>query len=97
MAGLISQSGSLVTIQGAGEWVAEYSEVEKEQALLEEPELKEKWDPVHGDRMSEIVIIGIDMNHTEIEASLDHCLLTEEEMNMDWTTFNDPLPAYVEA
>ncbi|MCL7746564.1 GTP-binding protein [Halalkalibacter alkaliphilus] len=97
MAGLISQSGSLVTIQGAGEWVAAYPEEEREQALLEEPELQEKWDPEFGDRMTELVLIGVDMNHEEIRDSLDHCLLTDIEMDSDWTKLHDPLPQYVEA
>ncbi|KHF40763.1 GTP-binding protein [Halalkalibacter okhensis] len=97
MAGLISQSGSLVTIQGAGEWVAAYPEEERKKALLEEPELQEKWDPKFGDRMTELVLIGIDMNHEEIRDSLDHCLLTDVEMASDWTKLPDPLPQYIEA
>jgi G3E family GTPase len=97
MAGLISQSGSLVTIQGAGEWVAAYPEEERKKALLEEPELQEKWDPEFGDRMTELVLIGVDMNHEEIRDSLDHCLLTDVEMDSDWTKLHDPLPQYVEA
>ncbi|WP_332630560.1 GTP-binding protein [Halalkalibacter flavus] len=97
MAGLISQSGSLVTIQGAGEWVAAYPEEERKKALLEEPELQEKWDPEFGDRMTELVLIGVDMNHKEIRNSLDHCLLTDGEMDSDWTKLHDPLPQYVEA
>ncbi|WP_227935547.1 GTP-binding protein [Alkalihalobacillus deserti] len=97
VAGLISQSGSTVTIQGAGEWVAAYSEEEKQQTLLEEPELLEKWDPEFGDRMTELVLIGIDMDHEEIKGSLNQCLLTDSEMTADWTTFTDPLPDYVEA
>ncbi|WP_209124946.1 GTP-binding protein [Alkalihalobacillus sp. BA299] len=97
MAGLVSQAGSAVTIQGAGEWVAAYAEDEKQKTLQEEPELLERWDPVFGDRMTELVLIGIDMNHTEVEASLDECLLTDKEMEMDWTTFKDPIPGFVEA
>ncbi|WP_078427927.1 GTP-binding protein [Alkalihalobacterium alkalinitrilicum] len=97
MAGLLSQAGSAVTIQGAGEWVAAYSETEKQKTLQEEPELLEKWDPVFGDRMTELVLIGIDMKHAEVEASLDRCLLTDEEMNLEWTAFHDPIPRFVEA
>jgi G3E family GTPase len=97
MAGLISQSGSLVTIQGAGEWVAAYSEEERRQALLEEPELQAKWDPEFGDRMTELVLIGIDMNHDQIRGSLDQCLLTDSEMTSDWNKLRDPLPQYIEA
>lgn len=97
MAGLISQSGSLVTIQGAGEWVAAYPEDERKQTLLEDPELQEKWDPKFGDRMTELVFIGIDMDHKEVKDSLDKCLLTDKEMTQDWSTLYDPLPQYIEA
>ena len=97
MAGLISQTGSTVTIQGAGEWVAAYSEEERDKTLQEEPELLAKWDPTYGDRMTELVLIGVDMNHKDVIDSLDRCLLTEAEMAQDWNSLPDPLPAYVEA
>lgn len=94
MTGLLSQAGPSIILQGAGEWLAAYPEQEREQILLEEPELLEKWDEEFGDRMTELVFIGLDMNRDEIEASLDKCLLTNEEMKMDWNGFNDPLPAF---
>ncbi|WP_062048391.1 GTP-binding protein [Bacillus sp. JCM 19034] len=96
MVGLISQTGSTVTLQGAGEWVAAYSEEEMKKTLAEEPELQQKWDPVYGDRLTELVLIGIDMNHEEIRQSLDLCTLTDEEMKQDWSSFHDPLPDFVE-
>lgn len=92
--GLLSQAGTSIMIQGAGEWVAAYPEQEKQQLLQEEPELVKKWDSVYGDRMTEIVMIGIDMNQTEIEESLDKCLLTDQEMLEDWSMFHDPLPPF---
>ncbi|MCM3765627.1 GTP-binding protein [Neobacillus niacini] len=94
MTGLLSQAGPSIIFQGAGEWIAAYPEGEREQILKEEPELLERWDPEFGDRMTEFVLIGIDMNHENIEASLDNCLLTEDEMKRDWSVFNDPLPAF---
>lgn len=92
--GLLSQAGTSIMIQGAGEWVAAYPEQEKQQILQEEPELLQKWDSVYGDRMTEVVMIGIDMDRTEIEESLDNCLLTDKEMMEDWTIFQDPLPLF---
>ncbi|MER2254952.1 MAG: GTP-binding protein [Priestia megaterium] len=93
-AGLLSQAGTSIMIQGAGEWVATYTAEEREQILKEEPELRAKWDEQFGDRINELVFIGIDMNEAEIIKTLDHCLLTTEEMNQDWTTFKDPLPKF---
>ena len=95
MAGLISQAGASIMIQGAGEWVASYSEEEKRQTLEEEPELLERWDEQYGDRMTELVFIGIEMEQYQIELSLDTCLLTEKEMQEDWSKLLDPVPAFI--
>jgi G3E family GTPase len=94
MTGLLSQAGPSIIIQGAGEWVATYPENERKEILAEEVELAERWDPVYGDRLNEIVFIGLEMNREEIEQSLDSCLLTEKEMTEDWTEFKDPIPAF---
>ncbi|NMH75144.1 GTP-binding protein [Bacillus sp. RO2] len=95
MAGLISQAGTSIMIQGAGEWVASYDEEEKQLTLKEEPELLERWDETYGDRMTELVFIGIEMEQAQIERSLDTCLLTEKEMNEDWSKLADPVPAFI--
>jgi G3E family GTPase len=92
--GLLSQAGTSIMIQGAGEWVASYSEEEQKQTLTEEPELLERWDDTFGDRMTELVFIGIDLSKAEVETSLDGCLLTDEEMASDWSVLKDPLPAF---
>ncbi|WP_169829352.1 GTP-binding protein [Domibacillus antri] len=97
MTGMISQAGPSLMIQGAGEWIAAYPEDQRVQMLNEEPELLERWDDEHGDRITEIVMIGLDMDKEAIEASLDRCILTDEEMNMDWSTFADPLPPFLMA
>ncbi|MBU8905343.1 GTP-binding protein [Desertibacillus haloalkaliphilus] len=97
MAGLLSQAGPSLMIQGAGEWVAVHPEEEKARILQEDPELLKRWDKTYGDRMTEIAMIGLEMNRQEVEESLDRCLLTDEEMNMDWSTFIDELPAFIEA
>ena len=94
MIGLLSQAGPSIIFQGAGEWLATYPEQERNQILQEEPELLERWDEEFGDRMTELVLIGIDMNREDIESSLNQCLLTEGEMKMDWKALNDPLPAF---
>ena len=77
MTGLLSQAGPSIMLQGAGEWLASYPEQERNRILKEEPDLLENWDEEFGDRMTELVLIGIDMNREDIEASLDKCLLTD--------------------
>ena len=94
ISGLLSQAGPSLTIQGAGNWIATYPEAERKQILDEEPELLNRWDDTYGDRMTEVVMIGIDMDQQQIEQTLDACLLTEEEMVQDWSKFKDPLPSF---
>ncbi|MGG2066187.1 GTP-binding protein [Bacillus sp. S14(2024)] len=95
--GLLSQAGSSITIQGAGEWVASTSKEEQQQIISEDPDILNRWDDTYGDRITELVFIGIDMNKEEIEQSLDHCLLTEKEMYEDWDMFHDPIPSFTTA
>lgn len=96
MCGLIRQAGNSMQIQGAGEWIATLSADEIALEMIEDPSLKERWD-AFGDRQTEIVFIGIEMDQQQITTNLDSCLLTDEEMKMDWTTFNDPLPQFTVA
>lgn len=65
--------------------------------LEEEAEISARWDPVWGDRMTELVLIGMDMNKEEIAAQLDACLLSDEEMSADWCRLEDPFPQWVRA
>ncbi|WP_226670395.1 GTP-binding protein [Metabacillus litoralis] len=77
--------------------MATYYQQEQKRLLLEEPDLLQKWDQSYCDRMTDLVMIGIGMNRRIIEESLDHCLLTEEEMEQGWTRFTDPLPLFTVA
>ncbi|MFD4820349.1 GTP-binding protein [Peribacillus butanolivorans] len=95
-AGLLSQAGPSLMIQGAGKWIAAYPKDEQQQILQDEPELLKSWDDLYGDRMTELVMIGIQMNQQEIENELDQCLLTEIELQQDWSLYEDPLPAFTE-
>jgi len=97
MVGMLSQAGNSVSIQGAGEWVASLPEIEREQIIAEDPELLNRWDEKYGDRITEIVFIGVEMDQQTIEKSLEKCLLTVEEMATDWSSFEDPVPAFVVA
>ncbi|MES1042115.1 GTP-binding protein [Peribacillus simplex] len=97
MAGLLSQAGPSLTLQAAGKWIAAYPVDEQRQILKEAPELLERWNAVYGDRMTELVMIGIQMKQQEIESELDQCLLTEMEMQQDWSLYEDRLPAFTES
>ncbi len=93
-AGLLSQAGPSLSIQGAGQWVDAWPEEEKMQHFVEEPEILETWDEKFGDRMTELVFIGIHFTRREIEETLDRCLLTEEEMKQNWNELKDELPEF---
>lgn len=95
LAGIISQAGASIQFQAAGQWVADMTEEEQHEVFAQDPTLKTRWDEQFGDRQTEIVFIGIDMEQDAITQTLDACLLTEEEMMADWTQFVDPLPQFV--
>jgi len=92
LAANLSQAGPSIQFGPAGYWLASLSEREREEMFAEEPELRRKWDDVTGDRITELVFIGIGMDRSGIERELDACLLTDEEMQMNWADFPNPLP-----
>lgn len=92
----ISQAGTSIQMGPAGYWVAALPEADKQQILNDEPDLLKEWDLTWGDRMNEIVMIGIDMDKEDIIQAMDDCLLTEQEMKADWHTFSDPFPQWTE-
>ncbi|MCM3488020.1 GTP-binding protein [Alkalihalophilus marmarensis] len=96
IAALLSQAGPSMVFEPAGLWVDAMIDADKAIILEEEPEIRERWDKEYGDRMTELVFIGLELDRKEIEAYFDQCLVTEEEMNQDWTTFNDPIPAWTD-
>ncbi len=87
-----SQAGPSIQFGPAGSWIAGLPEDEREALWAEQPELKQDWDDHTGDRITEFVLIGIEMEREEIEAELDACLLSDEEMQDDWAAFANPLP-----
>lgn len=97
VAASLSQAGPSIQFGPAGHWVAALPEADKEEILRNEPDVLEKWDAQWGDRQTELVIIGIEMERASIENELDQCLLSDEEMLADWGHFDNPLPWPVEA
>lgn len=92
LAASLSQAGPSIQFGPAGYWVASLPEEDRQAVFQEEPEVRRKWDPVWGDRLNELVLIGMEMDRTQLEALLDRCLLTPEEMELDWSEFHNPLP-----
>lgn len=87
---LFSQAGSFVNIHPITYWVDAMKEEQKREILDARPEVKENWDPEYGDRETQFVIIGSDLNVDEITKSLDKCLVDSQEIDADWSQLHDP-------
>lgn len=97
LAASLSQAGPSIQFGPAGYWLASLPEEQQREVLESELEARKRWDPTWGDRMTELVFIGIDMDQRDIEKRLARCLLSNEEMQQDWNKFNNPLPWLSEA
>lgn len=92
MAQNLSQAGPSIQFGPAGYWIAALPEEEKRQLMAEDDALRNGWDPVYGDRINKIVLIGIGMDRARLFASLDDCLLTDDELGANWSVFPDEFP-----
>ncbi len=57
------------------------------------------WDPYYGDREQALSFTGIDLDHKEITMTLDHCLLTDDELcegEAAWRSLADPFSDFLD-
>lgn len=94
MAASLGQAGPSIQFGPAGYWLAALPEQERQAYFHESPELLKNWDPTWGDRVNELVIIGIKLDREAIAEKLDQCLLTDREMDTDWNKLRDPFPSW---
>ncbi|HCS9119834.1 TPA: GTP-binding protein [Staphylococcus pseudintermedius] len=87
---LVSQAGTAVDIHPVTFWVASMPKAERAAILQERPDVRADWDPEYGDRHTQLVIIGIDLDEAAITAQLDACLLNSQEIDADWSQFSEP-------
>ncbi|MFA1739628.1 GTP-binding protein [Lysinibacillus fusiformis] len=87
---LLSQAGSSAKIEPVSYWVAALPKAQQEDVFQQSPEVLEDWDSEFGDRMTQLVIIGIDLDKERIIKQLDSCLLTDEEFHNPWERLQDP-------
>lgn len=100
----IARLDTLVTVVDAGAFIDDFQSTEQltergqaADADDERAAVHAAWDPVYGDRRQEIVIIGIDLDRAALEARLDACLLTADELAHGWVAWQslpDPFPAW---
>ncbi len=93
------QAGGSLRADAAGTWWAGVPEWERPfYAAWKEnkKELMKRWDKRFGDRINELVIIGQELDKTQILQELEACLCNEAEIQQMQAkkSFNDPFPVF---
>lgn len=87
---LLSQAGSSCNISPVTYWVAAMSKEQREQILNQRPDVAQSWDIEYGDRNTQFVIIGTELDQEKIVKELDQCLVSGDEIDSDWNQLEDP-------
>ncbi len=87
---LLSQAGSSCDVHPVTYWVATMPEQKQREILMAREEIAAEWDLEYGDRHTQFVIIGTELDQEEITRQLDACLINTEEMDQDWRLLHDP-------
>ncbi|MFP9060940.1 CobW family GTP-binding protein [Natrialbaceae archaeon A-chndr2] len=85
-----SLAGTETSLEVTGRWIASFSERQQETYRAGQPDLA--WDEQWGDRESRLALIGHDLDLEAVIERLEECLLTDAEMDDDWSTFENPAP-----
>ncbi|GAB3033328.1 CobW family GTP-binding protein [Natronobiforma cellulositropha] len=73
----VSGAGRSVAAEGVGPWAASLPATRRELYRENHPDLP--WDERHGDRRTELVVIGTDLDETALTAGLEACLTDPDE------------------
>ena len=87
---LLSQAGSSCNISPVTYWVAAMSKEQREQILNQRPDVAQSWDIEYGDRNTQFVIMGTELDQEKIVKELDQCLVNGDEIDSDWNQLEDP-------
>jgi len=74
---LLGQAGANARVEVLGPWLASLPEIEQDLYRSNRPDVE--WDDEHGDRRTELVFIGQDIDEDALVTRLDDCLVTDEE------------------
>ena len=100
-AGSWSQAGGMMRYGFAGRWWRFVPKNQWPQDVESTAAIMENWSAAAGDCRQELVFIGQNIDFVKLNAELDSCLLTEDEMALGvegWSVFADPFgPWYEEA
>ncbi|GEP99238.1 GTP-binding protein [Staphylococcus arlettae] len=87
---LLSQAGSSCNISPVTYWVASMSPEAQRDILADRPDVVENWDVEYGDRHTQFVIIGTNLQQDELIQQLDDCLLKHDEIDGAWDALPEP-------
>jgi len=92
-----NQAGESATLQLGKKFYAEIPESEWPSDERTRNAINEKWDTQFGDRETELVFVGMDVDKERLQGLLDGCLLQDEEMVFTnlWENFDDPFIEWV--
>ena len=94
MALMLNVAGQSVRVAPAGNWLATLPPEERTEQFEAYPQLEEMWDEEWGDRGTELVCIGVEMDVETVRERLEACVLTDQEMHGDWAAFEDRFPTF---
>ncbi|SEH13276.1 GTPase, G3E family [Natronorubrum sediminis] len=86
----MSLAGTETSLEVTGRWIASLSEERQEQYRDQQPDLS--WDERWGDRETRLALIGRDVDMAAVKSRLDDCLLSDDELDAEWSTFENPTP-----
>ena len=86
----LDKAGHSVRAGPTGNWIATLPDDEQRRYRQAMPNLDEEWDEQWGDRGSELVFIGRNFDPSVLEEWLADCVLTDAEMDADWSRYPDP-------
>jgi G3E family GTPase len=96
--GCWSQAGPMASIEPIGKWYVATPKDDWPDDADARAEIDARWHPQWGDRIQELVFIGVDLDREGITRALDLCLLTESELALGWDGWRelgDPFDPWV--
>jgi uncharacterized protein YutD len=75
---LMETAGRNAAVSEFSNWVDAFSEKDKAEVFEAYPEVLDEWDPVYGDRMNQLVLIGKGYDKEEVKKKLNECLSKEK-------------------
>jgi len=86
----LDKAGQSVRAGPNGTWIATLPKAEQKRYFAARPGIKDDWDETWGDRGTELVFIGREFDRESLVERLEECVLSDAEMNEDWSTYPDP-------